>query len=62
MITTTRDLAHFIVNMADVENEFGALVSPEISVCSVDGKEFVIKDFYLRGDNKAVMVLHEKNK
>jgi len=57
---TVRDLVHNILNMADVENSFGALVSPDIVIHDGDGNEFVINDFYLRGDDKAVMILCEK--
>lgn len=59
-IKTTNDLAHKMVDMGDAENNFGALVSPVLLVQDANGKEFFIKDFYLRGDNKAFMVLGEK--
>lgn len=59
-VKTVNDLAHKILNMGDVENSFGALVSPDIVIHDGDGNEFVINDFYLRGDDKAVMILCPK--
>lgn len=58
-IKTVNDLAHKMVNMGDVENEFGALVSPTLLIHDANGKELVMKNFYLRGDNKAFMILDE---
>lgn len=59
MIRTIKDLVHCVLGMPDIKNEVGELISPEISVRSADGKEFVINDFYLRGDDKAVMIIKE---
>ena len=59
-INTVRDLTYNMVNMGDVENSFGAVVSPEIIIQDSSGKEYVIDDFYLRGDDKAFMILTEK--
>lgn len=61
-IKTVRDLTYNMVNMGDVENSFGAVVSPEIIIQDSTGKEYVIDDFYLRGDDKAFMILKEKQR
>lgn len=58
-IRTVRDLTHCILNMGDVEDEFGASVSPELSIYDAKGNVFIVNDFYLRGDGKAVMILSE---
>lgn len=59
-VKTVRDLAQKMVDMGDVENSFGAVVSPEVIIQDANGKEFVINDFYLRGDDIAFMTLVEK--
>lgn len=59
-VKTVRDLAQKMVSMGDVENSFGAVVSPEVVIQDANGKEFVIDDFYLRGDDIAFMTLVEK--
>ena len=61
-VKTIRDLVHKIMNMPDVENSFGAVVSPDLIIHDGDGNEFVINDLYLRGDDKAVLILSKETK
>lgn len=54
-INTLKDLTYKMLDMADAES------SPELLI-EIDGKELVVKDFYLRGDNKAIMILVNKQR
>jgi len=59
-VKSVRDLTQKMVNMGDVENSFGAVVSPKIVIQDSKGKEYIMDDFYLRGDDIAFMTLVEK--
>lgn len=54
-IKTVRDLTHAILNTPDVENPFGAPVSPPIEIQDSEGFGFEITEFYLRGDDVVSM-------
>ena len=54
-IKTLNDLAHAICNTHDIEDRNGNLVSPKLVVEDDLGNEYIIRDVYVRRDDKVVV-------
>lgn len=59
-INNIRELSEAIIDMPTCVDIAGGIASPDLVIVDADGKEHFIKDMYLRGDDKVLIMIEVK--